>query len=130
MKIKTFILLFFITTLVQAADSFDARVQSAKDIEDSTEGRSFQKVLWGKAGDYTAKVMQRCFPKNEKTDTGSFTLVANLIPGGTLTKVEIQPVTKMAQCFAEGFSKAPFPEPPHSFGNEGMPLVIAMKIEP
>jgi hypothetical protein len=129
---RTWALLFLllVTAAVDAADSFSARAQRAKAIEESAEGQSFQKVLWGQAGDHSAKAMQHCFPKGVTADTNSFTLVANLIPGRTLANVEVRPRTKMAQCFADGFSKAPFPEPPQGFGSEGLPLVIEMKIKP
>lgn len=123
-------LLFFIATVAGAGDPFNTRVQLAKSIENSADGQSFQKIFWDSAGDYTASVMQQCFPKSTKPDTSAFTLVANLIPRGALANVEVRPQTKQSLCFARGFRKASFPEPPENFGNEGMPLVIEMKITP
>ena len=125
-----FAFLLFIAVPASAADSFEARVQRAKTIEASLQGQAFQKVFWDHVGDYTAKAMQRCFPKDVKPDTEFFTLVADLTPGRALSMIEIQPATRMSQCFAQGFANAPFPEPPQSFGNEGLPLVIEMKIKP
>jgi hypothetical protein len=130
MRTKALLFSLLVTTAVDAADSFSARVQRAKAIEDSAEGQSFQKVLWGQAGDHTAQTMRHCFPKGVKADTSSFTLVANLVPGRRLANLEVRPETQMSRCFADGFSKAPFPEPPESFGSEGLPLIIEMKIKP
>jgi hypothetical protein len=56
-------LLFFLALLLplQALTherSFDKRVQQAKQIEDTPDGRAYQKALWEQVGDFTSKAMQ------------------------------------------------------------------------
>lgn len=130
-KLSIGLLVFSIgSTNVFAEDLFGQRVQRAKLVEESTEGMNYQKQLWDQVGNYTANVMQQCFPKNTKADTDSFTLVADVLHNCHLDQVEVKPKTKMSQCFADGFSRGAFPKPPESFSEDGMPIEIDFKITP
>jgi len=111
-------------------ESFDARVQRAKLAEASPDGAAYQEILWKQVGDYTASVMQQCFPKGAKTDTNAFTLVGDVGYDSKLHKVEVRPVTPMSLCFANSFAAAPFPQPSKTFDAKGVPLEIDMKIKP
>ncbi len=111
-------------------ESFSARVQQAKLAEASPDGAAYQKILWKQIGDYTASVMQQCFPKGVKTDTNAFTLVGDVGHDSKLHKVEVRPATPMSRCFANSFAAAPFPQPSEAFDANGVPLEIDMKIKP
>jgi len=110
--------------------SFVERVRQAKQIEDTPDGKAYQKVLWKQAGDYTAKAMQRCFPKGVQLDTNAFTLVGDIGGDAHIHGVEVRPATLMARCFADTFSLAPFPEVPAAFVGAGLPLEIDVKVKP
>lgn len=113
---------------VWAADSFEQRAEIAKRLEDTEQGQAYEKVLVGATGNYVANAMDQCFPQGLKADTDRFVVVADLQASRTLTRVELRPHTKMAQCFVEKFVKAPFPDLPSYAGLNGLPIVFDMKI--
>ena len=123
-------LLLLTSSVASAGEAFEERVQRAKVVEESPEGKEYQQVLWKQIGDYTTTVMQQCFPKGIKADPDFFTLVGDVMPNRSLSNVELRPSTKMSECFAEGFGHAPFPKPPASFGEKGIPIEIEIKITP
>lgn len=128
-KIFVFLAFIFATGAVIAADTFAARMNRAKIVEDSPSGKAFQTVLWPQVGSYTATVMQQCFPKGATPDTKAFTVVADILPNRTLSHAEVRPKTKMSTCFVSGFERAPFPTPPESFGERGIPIEIDMAVK-
>ena len=131
MKAKyTLLVLVLATSTALAADAFSARVHRAKVIEDLPSGKAYQAVLWQYVGRYTATVMTQCFPEGTRPDTTSFTMVANVLPDHTLSRIEVRPETKMSKCFLNGFKDAPFPVPPKEFGQRGMPIEIDMTVKP
>lgn len=111
-----------------AADSFERRVEIAKKFEDTDQGQAYEKLLLEATGDYISIAMQQCFPKDVKADTGRFVVVADLQANRSLSGVDFRPRTKMARCFVDKFSKAPFPGPPSYAGPGGLPIVFDMKI--
>ncbi len=72
--------------------------------------------------------MVECFPDGVTRDTGSFTLVADIMANGTATRVEVRPNTKMSACFRDKFAGAPFPALPTYASADGLPIFIDMKI--
>ena len=110
--------------------SFDDRVRQAKQLEDTPDGKAYQKILWEQAGEYTAKAMQRCFPTGAQLDTNTFTLVGDVGGDAHLHAVEVRPATSMSRCFADSFSLAPFPHIPDAFVRTGFPLEIDMRVKP
>ena len=129
-KMAAFLVSISCAGVAHAQDSFDARVLHAKSVEESPDGKTYQTVLRKEIGDYTATVMQQCFREGTKADTPIFTLVGDVLPNRSISNVELRPRTKMSQCFVDGFQKAPFPQPPASFGKNGIPIEIDMKITP
>jgi hypothetical protein len=110
--------------------SFDNRVNQAKQIESTPDGKAYQKVLWEQAADYTSKAMQYCFPRDAQIDTHAFTLVGDVRTDAHLHAVEVRPATMMSRCFAHTFSLAPFPHIPDAFAKSGLPLEIDMRVKP
>lgn len=113
---------------VWASDSFEQRAEIAKKLEGTDQGQAYEKILMEATGDYVANAMHQCFPQDVKADTDRFVIVADLRASRTLTRVELRPHTKMAQCFLEKFIKAPFPNPPSYAGRNGLPIVFDMEI--
>jgi hypothetical protein len=129
------VLLLFVSLLcigeVQAqSPEFTQRVQHARTVLGSPEGDAYYKMFLSQLGNFVGGLMQRCFPRGTPADTPDFILVADVLPGEQLAKIDVQPRTKMTQCFAQGFSRASPPQPPASFGQEGVPVWIPMKITP
>jgi len=131
MKMPLLLLAFLLPIQAQPHErSFDDRVRQAKQLEDTNDGKAYQEALWKKVGTYTAKAMQRCFPREAPPDTTSFTLVGDLGADALLHRVEVRPATAMSRCFAVSFALAPFPPAPHAFLRNGLPLEIDMQIKP
>jgi len=64
MKMPLLLLAFLLPIQAQPHErSFDDRVRQAKQLEDTNDGKAYQEALWKKVGTYTAKAMQRCFPR-------------------------------------------------------------------
>lgn len=128
--ISAFVLALIPLLAVAGPDDFGVRVQRAKLVEASSEGATYQKKLWSSIGNQTAAAMQECFPREAKADTDVFTLVGDVNDQCQLKNIELRPSTPMSRCFAERFTSLPFPKPPESMSERGVPLVIEMKIKP
>jgi hypothetical protein len=113
-----------------ARDAFDARVQRAKSIERSPDGKAYQQILWRQVGRYGTTVMQQCLPKGVKPDVDFFILVGDVMPDHSLSRIEVRPLTKLSMCFAEGIGSGEFPSPPDRFGASGMPIEMDMRMRP
>jgi hypothetical protein len=130
MHAAPFLTLLLLSHIALADDQFSARVEKAKAVKATPEGQRYEKALEEQVGVFASSIVQRCFPRDSKADTASFTLVGNVLPNRTLSRMEIRPVTKMSECFASGFVNSPFPQPPDSFGADGIPIEINMQITP
>lgn len=115
---------------LRAEGPFDARVQRAKRVEASPEGKAYMRTLWKQIGAYSSVAMRECFPKGTQPDTSAFVLVAYVLPDRSFSQVDLQPRTPMAICYVEHLADAPFPKPPEIFGDVGIPIVIEMAIHP
>ena len=129
MRIIVLILAFAGPLIARAEnDSFGSRIQRADIVEASQEGAEYQKSLWSKIGNNAASAMQNCFPKSKKTDATSFVLVGDVTKICHLENIEVRPNTPMTRCFAAKLSNNQFPEPPEAFIENGMPLVIKVRV--
>jgi len=113
-----------------AEGPFDARVERAKRVEASADGKAYVQVMWKHIGAYSSVALRECFRKGTPPDTPAFVLVANVLPDGSFARVDLQPRTPMAICYVERLADAPFPKSPEIFGDTGIPIVIEMTIEP
>jgi len=115
---------------LHAEGTFDARVERARRVEASADGKAYLRLMWKYVGGYSSVALRECFRKGTPPDTPSFVLVANVLPDGSFSRVDLQPRTPMAVCYVEHLADAPFPKPPEIFGDAGIPIVIEMTIEP
>jgi hypothetical protein len=109
---------------------FDARVERAKRVEATPNGKAYVQTMWKQVGAYSSVALRECFRKGTPPDTPAFVLVANVLPDRSFARVDLQPRTPMAVCYVERLADAPFPKPPEIFGDAGIPIVIEMTIEP
>jgi len=115
---------------LRAEEPFDARVQRAKRVEASADGKAYMQALWTQIGAYSSVAMRECFRQGTQPDTPAFVLIANVLPDRRFSQVDLQPRTPMAICYVEHLADAPFPAPPEIFGDVGIPIVIEMTIRP
>jgi hypothetical protein len=115
---------------VSAADTFDAKVQRAKDIEATPAGEAYQDKMWPLVQPFMSTVMARCVSDNPTSPLISFVWLATLTAEGKLVEVETQPNTELSRCFRKGMELAPFPKPPHEFAPRGLPLTFNMRLHP
>ena len=128
---KPLALLFLVVSLTAAgAETFDARVQRAKALEDTPLGRAYQDSMWPLVQPYLASLVKKCISSDAKADLTSFVWVATLTSEGKLDAVEVQPVTEISQCFSRGMQDAPFPKPATGWAHEGMPITFNIRLHP
>lgn len=106
--------LIAITTTVSAApaDEFVTRVTQAKLTEGSLTGPDYQKKLWAKIGNPTTDALKGCIKSLPHANRAPFTLVADVQPNGSLTRVEVRPTTDVATCLLSQFAAWTVPPPP------------------
>jgi hypothetical protein len=113
---------------VASAETFGARAQRAKALEDTPDGAAYQDEMWPLVRPFIASLMERCVPDKQVGDLRSFVWVATLTADGKLIDVEFQPITEVSRCFSRGMEHAPFPKPPKSFTVSGLPLTFNMRL--
>ena len=128
MKSISIFLLLTYSCFACAAD-FDARVVEAKIKAKTPDGKKYE------ASTLPAiqAAMTTCIPPGTTNpeNLGKFTLVAYVTKSGILSAVEVQPKTKVSQCFSELFAKSQLFTPPSALTNElGYPLEVTMSITP
>lgn len=124
-------LLFLVLSLTAAgAETFDARVQRAKGLEETPLGRAYQDSMWPLVQPFIASLVKKCISNDAKADLTSFVWVATLTLEGKLDAVEVQPMTETSQCFSRGMQDAPFPKAPKELAHDGMSITFNMRLHP
>lgn len=97
-----------------ATDSaFDARVQTAKLLENNVEGKLWQGKLWDSIGNPATDALKGCIASNmPAADRRAFTLVAKVTADGRSSDVDVRPKSPVATCFAGQFATWTLPTPP------------------
>lgn len=121
MKIIVFLLLL-VATNAHATDSFSDRVTKARRAEHMLENRpaltSFMNETMGKS----ETAMSNCF---KNTPPPTFTLVADLMPGGHIANVAIEPLTPALECYQNAYQKITFKTSiPERYSSTGLPIFI------
>lgn len=93
-----------------AAIPFEERVKRARTAEESPALRPYFSAM-GKAIEPNVRNwVATCLAKFKDPDTTAFVIVADVIKSGEATNIEVQPRTKVADCFARAFAFAPMPK--------------------
>jgi hypothetical protein len=108
--------------------SFDEWVQRATLLEETPSARAYQDSMWPLVQPFVAALIERCISEDPKPDLTSFVWVATLTADGYFADMEVRPQTAVAACFSSGMEQAPFPKPPQEFAEEGMPVVLNMRL--
>lgn len=95
-------------------DEFTTRVTQAKLTEGSLTGPDYQKALWAKIGNPTTDALKACIKSIPRANKAPFTLVADVQPNGTLSRVEVRPTTDVATCLLSSFAAWTVPPPPEA----------------
>ena len=111
-------------------DSFSARVLRGKLVEAGVGGPEYQKQMWARINDPVTELLKACIASNAPADKSPFTVVAELSPDGKPGRVEAQPATPVASCFASGFAKITLPAPPKLPDAAVYPIEIDVSIVP
>lgn len=131
MSLRYWILLVLAASLTaHSAETFDARVQRARALEDTPSGKAYQDSMWPLVKPFLEALIKQCIANDAKRDLKSFVWVATLTSEGKLADAQVQPETDIAKCFAQGMEQAPFPKPPQEFAEDGLPLTFNMRLHP
>ncbi|HEY4368649.1 MAG TPA: hypothetical protein VGN07_15545 [Steroidobacteraceae bacterium] len=123
--------LFLVVSLTAVgAETFDARVQRAKGLEETPLGQAYQDSMWPLLQPFVASLVKKCISEDGKADLTSFVWVGTLTLKGNLNAIQVQPMTQMSRCFSRGMEHAPFPKPPKELARDGMPITLNMRLHP
>jgi hypothetical protein len=99
--------------------AFQARVDEAKRLENTADGQAFVKQWYGQIGEQVVQDYRDCRDamgpagKSGNSANGHMTLVADVMAGGRVGRVEIRPAdSALAQCVAQRFGRFTLPAPP------------------
>ena len=113
-----------------ASDSFATRVTQGKLVEAGSTGPAYQKQLWERINDPFAAALKACLVSNAPADKSPFTLVADVSPDGKPHRIDVQPATPVANCFAISLGKMTLPAPPKLPDSATYPIEIDVSIVP
>jgi hypothetical protein len=111
-------------------ESFSARVLRGKLVEAGVAGLAYQKQMWERINDPVTALLKACIDSNAPADKSPFTVVANLSSDGKPGRIEAQPATPVASCFASGFATIELPPPPRLPDSAVYPIEIDVSIVP
>jgi len=111
-------------------DSFSARVLRGRLAEAGAGGAEYQKRMWERINDPVTDLLKGCIASNAPADKSPFTVVADLAPDGRPGRIEAQPATPVARCFAKGFADLALPAPPKLADSNAYPIEIDVSIVP
>ena len=114
----------------QPADTFAARVTQGKLVEAGPTGAGYQKTLWHQLDGPVTAALKTCIASHAPADKSPFTVVANIRPDGAPRRVEAQPATPLADCFARWLSTQTLPPPPKLSDTIDYPIEIDVSIVP
>jgi hypothetical protein len=98
--------------LAVAGSGFETRVQAAKALEQTADGKTWQSALWDRVGNPATDALKDCIASNAPADRSPFTLVANVGKDGRSSNVDVRPATPVARCFTGQFAAWTLPVPP------------------
>jgi hypothetical protein len=94
------------------AETFDERVDLARQAEKDPTVSYYQKIMIDKVGNDLATFMSNCWGEDKFAQPRKFILVASISHSGQARDIEVQPDTERTRCFANGVSSLVFPTPP------------------
>ena len=108
MKYLALLLLMF--ALFTQASEFSSRLRAGQMALSTPSGKSYEHS-WGEV---MRASLTSCVPIGTRSTAtlGTFTFVANVSSSGSVSDVEVRPVTAVSQCFAKYFGGAQLPAPP------------------
>ena len=112
------------------ADTFAARVLRGKLVEAGPTGPGYQKVLWHQLDGPVTTALKTCIARHAPADKSPFTVVAEIPPDGATRRVEAQPATPLAGCYARWLATQTLPPPPRLGDAAGYPIEIDVSIVP
>lgn len=118
------------TLAASAAETFDARAERARALEDTPSGKAYQDAMWPLVEPFLAEMIKQCIADDPKHDLRSFVWLVTVTSEGKVADSQVQPETSVSKCFAQGMQQAPFPMPPQEFAEDGLPLIFNMRLHP
>ncbi|HUJ16379.1 MAG TPA: hypothetical protein VL197_00115 [Nitrospirota bacterium] len=114
---------------VYHANEFAARVKSGKEALATPEGQQYASS-WGES---MKAILTSCVLPGltDPANLGRFTFVADISASGTISSIEVSPITEVSRCFALQFGKAQLPSPPMSLlKGEKLPVADDIVVVP
>lgn len=111
------------------ADSFTDRVLQGRLAEAAANGAAYQKQLWARIEAPVTAALTGCIASHAPADKSPFTVVADVSPTGAPSRVDAQPATPVATCFATWLAGTTLPAPPAGSG-AAYPIEIDVSIVP
>jgi hypothetical protein len=111
------------------AETFADRVLQGRLAEAAADGAAYQKKMWAQLDAPVTAALKGCIASHAPADKSPFTVVADISPAGAPSRVDAQPATPVATCFATWLAGTTLPVPPTSSG-AAYPIEIDVSIVP
>ena len=111
------------------AGDFAARIAEGKAAAATVEGGQYERTLWPHFG----SAMRECVPPGSDTKGNivEFVLVGHVAKDGTVSRLEVEPPSRVADCFAAELARRGLPVPPELRAPVlAHPILVEMRVTP
>ena len=111
------------------AGDFAARIAEGKAAAATVEGGRYERTLWPHFG----SAMRECVPPGSDTKGNivEFVLVGHVAKDGTVSRLEVEPPSRVADCFAAELARRGLPAPPELRTSVlAHPILVEMRVAP
>jgi hypothetical protein len=104
------------------------RVQAVKDFR-TPEGKAYQQEFYPAIGADLRNLLEKCTAEFPAKDAASFEIVFRIDHWGEPKAILVNPVTDLSSCVASGAFYFTYPHPGEKFGEQGVALLVPIKID-
>jgi hypothetical protein len=103
------------------------RRQALKDSQ-TPEAKAYEREFYPAIGQDLANLLKKCTNEFSEEEIDSFELVFRIDHWGEPKAILVDPITDLSQCVARGLWYFKFPQPDPKFTEEGLALLLPIKI--
>ena len=109
-------------------DVFEVHRRQAVEDSQTPEAKAYEREFYPAIGQDLTNLLKKCTAEFPVAETDSFELVFRVDHWGEPKAILVSPVTDLSQCVARGFWYFKFPHPDPRFAEEGLVLLLPIKI--
>jgi hypothetical protein len=107
-----------------ATESVKSRAEAADAAERTPFGDSYLNLILPAISEFWSEAAEHCFKVYTQTQSKRFTLVANVLPDGTVIEADVEPREPGPLCYAKAFAQLKLPPLDPSFQEPFFPVAV------